>query len=128
MPAASLDVRYDGDHALVQIVVNGEPSTKLRAGKSSLISFARLLLDAETADVDGDVRLSLEGSTPAAPVREELTEAVLAIITKEPTTRTEVARQLGRDKKDATVRRIFAELANDGLAVQSPDYKWSVQA
>ncbi len=66
-----------------------------------------------------------DGAATAAPVREELTPRVRALLLSDiPQTLADLNRELDRHPKDRSVRRVLAGLAETGDAVQLPDKKW----
>jgi hypothetical protein len=80
------------------------------------------------AEREGDrtLRDLLGTATPTGDGRDVIAYKLEAQLTAEPTRLADLARAVGRDPKDGTVRRALEQLADDGRAVKS-DAGWSSQ-
>jgi hypothetical protein len=66
-----------------------------------------------------------EPGEAARPVRDELEQQILGIVAdKGPITRGNVAKELGREQRDATVRRAMKELLEDGTLLKLADHRY----
>ena len=76
----------------------------------------------------GTVRMEADGAPPQRTVsgrqRADIADQILKMLDQEPMTRPALARALGRQAKDGTVRRALAELQEVGLVESQAKGKW----
>jgi hypothetical protein len=73
---------------------------------------------------EGDRTIGDLVKPPAAPVRDELAELLRPLLTAEPQTRADLARAVGRDPKDGSVKNALDLLESRGVAEQVPRKGW----
>jgi AAA domain len=130
----STSIGASAEHLLSLERVSGDPDRTRR----KLSNDGGCRFDAEVADrwlsIEADPRLGFLVIDPAepfdtsddeaartAPVREAISSRIEALLTPTAKRRPELARAVNRDPKDQTVRRALRELAEAGLAKETPE-------
>jgi AAA domain len=131
---SSLLLSLDPDDETLRVLVRGKGNHSAAprsfefaiAGEVVDLNDHRFEVPKVIREREGDRTIhDLLNAHPAAPIRDQLAEQLTALLTDEPQRQADLARALGRDPQNASVRNALAWLADNGRAENVSRGKWT---